>query len=1128
MDSLVPRRLVIVLGLLAALFTMSASSTARAAASPRWKLSTLAPDSVTAGRPVWIQVWVENVGSVPLTGTMTIEDTFPAGVTPTEPKAFHGTPVESSCAIVGQTSRCVLDVNGVVPGAEFNLPYLAQVEGGVTGTLVNRVTVSGGGMAQAQSTEEVMTVGLLEPFAFKAFGVGFFGAEGEPVSQAGSAPAEAASTIRFRTVASAVFPGTSPRERFKDTIVHVPPGVVGNPTSTAAKCTSTQLAEASPESESETVPNCPQDSQVGVAHVITPTELFGANIVPLYNMVPRRGAPAEFGLQFEGITIEIVARLRPSDNGVDLVALKAPSTTGVAEVDVDFWGVPEDPSHDYLRHLCAQQREGNFLGERCSTQAPRRPFLRTPTSCSGPLLWTAEVTSYEQPENVLHAQSTSPGMAGCEALPFAPTFGLAPAHLTPETPTGLDATVALPQEAGPDGLATADLRSAVVTLPAGVSLNPSSAAGLQACGDGELKLGVEGVATCPEASELGTVSLTTPLIDHPLSGSIFLRPQESMDPASGKLFRVAIEIRSDDDGVDIKLPAAIRVDPNTGQLTTVIEDAPQLPFSSFTLHFKDGPRAALATPTGCGTFTTTATFDSWSGKTVSTSSSFDVSGDGHGSSCAAPGFSPVIKAGTANPVANAFSPFTLQLTRSDSDQQLSSISPLRMPAGLLANIGSVPKCGDAQVAAASCPESSRLGNLTVGAGAGPDPFYVTDGNVYLTGPYRGAPFGLAFVVHAKAGPFDLGVVVVRAALRVDPVTAQAVVESDSFPRMLAGVPLRLRDIRVSVDRPNFMFNPTNCGEQSVTGTVNSIEGAQVGVADRFQVGDCSLLRFRPSFGASTDGSGRFNRGGASLDVRLGQAGGPGSGEANIRRVEVQLPRVLPARLTTLQKACTAAQFAANPAGCPEASFVGTAVAHTPILSGSLSGPAVLVSHGGEAFPDLVLLLQGEGIRLELTGHTQIKNGITYSRFETVPDAPVSSFELKLPEGPYSALAANGDLCEEQLVMPTAFRAQNGIETGQNTRIEVTGCPTSVFVRSKRVSKRTLKLSVYAPVAGKLSASGRGLSSVSRSYTGREVQTLTLTQKKGGKLKTTVRVAFTPRVGKDRKKQFKTVKVTFKK
>ena len=367
--------------------------------------------------------------------------------------------------------------------------------------------------------------------------------------------------------------------------------------------------------------------------------------------------------------------------------------------------------------------------------------------------------------------------------------------------------------------------------------------------------------------------------------------------------------------------------------------------------------------------------------------------------------------------------------------------------------------------------------MLTGAGAGPDPFYVP-GDVYLmggfsNGPFKGDPFGLAVIVHAVAGPFDLGYVVVQAGIQVHD-DGSITTQSEPFPTILQGIPLQLRDIRINVDRAHFMLNPTNCDQMSVNGTATSTEGSSTVLSSRFQVGECAALAFKPRFSASTQGNGTFNHNGASLNVKITTRQGPHdpgtSGEANIRRVEVQLPKRLPARLTTLQKACTEAQFATNPAGCPAASDVGIAIAHTPILASPLSGPAYLVSHGGQAFPDLVLILQGEGIVLHITGHTQIKHGITYSRFETVPDAPITTFELNLPESPNSALAATESLCSttrtitvtkrvlvhhnghtrrvtrsiqkqvtEPLAMPTTITAQNGMVLQQTTNIAVTGC-----------------------------------------------------------------------------------------
>jgi hypothetical protein len=1010
----------------------------------------------------------------------------------------------------------------MVPGAQVSFRYVPMVESSAAKTLMNAVSVSGGGMAEATNSEQAMTVGLPEPFGVKTFDMSLLDASGDPTSQSGSAPQEAGSTMRFRTFASSIafLSQTAPVERLKDTTVHVPAGFVGNPLVTPVRCTSTQLTESSPESGGERIPNCPQDSQIGIAHLVTAAPGLGPSIVPLYNMVPRPGVPAEFGFSYFAITVTIAAKLRPQDDGIDLVATKSPSSIGIAEVDVTLWGVPADNSHDRQRHLCLEGYHGNDEGRSCPSSAPRKPFLRTPTSCTGaPLPWSTEITTYTHPDTPVKAETTSPTMTGCELLPFAPSFAVTPSELVPHVPTGLDATLSMPQENGPDGLAEADLRSATVTLPEGVSVNPSSADGLQACNDEQLKLGVEGVASCPEASKIGTLTVTSPALAHAVGGSIFLRPQLSDDPASGEMFRVALEIRSDEDGVDVKLPAQIKLDPATGRLTTVIRESPQLPVSSVALHFKDGPRAPLTTPRGCGTYTTTGTFTSWSGRTVSTNSQFSISGDGHGAPCTNAPFAPTLKAGTISNRAGASSPFVLSLTRTDSDQPLSTLSSLTLPPGLTGDIASISvRCSDAQVAAHACPEASRIGNVTTGAGAGPDPFYITNGNAYLTGPYKGAPFGLAFIVHAQAGPFDLGYVVVRAAIQIDPHTAQAIVRTDPLPTILDGVPLQLRDIRVSVDRPGFMLNPTNCQPMQITGTATSTEGATANLSSRFQAADCASLGFHPAFTASTQGK-TSRREGASLTVKVAFK----AGQANIAKVKVSLPKALPSRLDTLKLACRDAVFDANPAACPAASRVGAAVAKTPILTSALTGPAYIVSHGGAAFPDLEMVLQGEGVTLILDGKTDIKNNVTTSTFDTVPDVPVSNFELRLPEGVHSVLGApGGNLCGKALAMPTTLTGQNGAVLRRSTHVVVSGCRPAIRVVGHSVRGAHARIRVAVPAAGTLVASGgdvgRAVKRVARAGTATIAVTLSghdrhvLARNPRQRVNAVVRLRFKPRRG----------------
>jgi hypothetical protein len=439
--------------------------------------------------------------------------------------------------------------------------------------------------------------------------------------------------------------------------------------------------------------------------------------------------------------------------------------------------------------------------------------------------------------------------------------------------------------------------------------------------------------------------------------------------------------------------------------------------------------------------------------------------------------------------------------------------------------------GEPQAAQGTCGEASQIGTTTAVVGPGEDPFTITGGRVYLTGPYEGQPFGLSIVVPANAGPFHLGNVVVRASIAVDRHTAALTVTTDPIPQVVDSVPIRLRKVVVDVNRPGFIFNATNCVAGKLESTITGLEGftgshgSSVGVSSAYHPSGCAGLAFKPSFAVSTSGK-TSKAGGASLAVKLTYP--TGAGYANIKQVKVDLPKQLPSRLTTLQKACVAKVFEANPASCPHESLVGTAKATTPILPVPLEGPAYFVSHGGEAFPSLIVVLQGYGVTVDLVGTTFISHaGITSSTFQQVPDVPVSTFQLTLPEGPYSALAANGSLCAAKLAMPTAFVAQNGAEIHQSTPITVEGCSTALAIASHSIKKRTLSVSVYAPAAGKVTVSGKGLRAQAKTAKGRESLTFKLHQKKAGKLKTKVTIVFTPEQGRKRERQTKRLAVKFK-
>jgi hypothetical protein len=621
-------------------------------------------------------------------------------------------------------------------------------------------------------------------------------------------------------------------------------------------------------------------------------------------------------------------------------------------------------------------------------------------------------------------------MTGCEKITFTPSLSVQPEGSSAGSPTGLNVDVHTPQNANPEGLAEGNLKRAVVSLPAGIVVNPSVANGLDACTPEEIGVSDANPVSCPAASSIGSVEVNTPLLPAPLTGSVFVAAQNA-NPFGSLL---ALYVVAEGSGVLVKSPGEVRLDPVTGQVMAVFENIPQQPFTDIKIHLDGGPRAALSLPVGCGAYTTTSQLTPYSSLVAAEpSDSFQVS-----SGCQRT-FNPTFAAGTTSDQAGGFSPFSITFSRSDQDQGLGGVS-VRTPPGLLGLLKTVQQCGEPQASLGTCGAPSLIGHTTVTAGAGADPVGVT-GQVFLTGPYKGAPFGLSIVVPAVAGPFNLGNVVVRSAISVDSHTAQITVTSDPLPTILQGIPLQIKAVNVSIDREGFMFNPTDCEPLAVGGTIVSTEGAAASVSSRFQAANCASLPFKPVFSVSTQAKSSKAQG-ASLDVKYSSA----IGQANTAKVAVSLPKALPARLTTIQQACTEAAFNANPASCPAGSDIGTATASTSVLANPVSGPVYLVSHGGASFPDVVAILQGEGVTIDLTGTINIKNGVTSAAFDSIPDAPIDVFQMVLPEGSHSGLAsdlpakAKGSFCGQTLTMPTTITGQNGAVIKQTTKIAVTGCP----------------------------------------------------------------------------------------
>jgi hypothetical protein len=871
-------------------------------------------------------------------------------------------------------------------------------------------------------------------FGFASTGFEFTNTDGSPSRQAGAHP-NVTTRIKFKTVVNSrgvVIPPTNVR----DVHVELPPGVVGNPNA-APTCKYIELVN-----EKNSNPECPISSQIGsVEFRASPQEGPGSG-VPLFNMEHGNDVPGAFAFDFNGTVVKITPRVRPGDYGItaDSDAISEGLTT--YEVNITFWGVPADPSHDTQRFSAKTESYNNPSIDK------RKAFMTNPTACTGePARVGFRGDSWGEPDRVVSADlfSDPEGVPfieqGCDRLAFEPSMRVATISRVAGAPTGLDVNIEVPQDESPDGLATSDVKSVSVNLPPGLSVSPSSATGLGACTSAELQLYSEAVPTCPESSKIGTVEIESNLLPEPLTGDVILA-QPHDNPFNSLL---AMYVVAKGPGVEIKIPGRITTDPTTGQLNATFAPAPQLPFTKLRMKLNGGSRAPLVTPRQCGTYTTTYEIQGWSGKTATGSTPFTID-QGCGG-----GFAPGFTGGTVNNQAGAFTPLVVEFARGETDQALRAVSVKTSP-GLAGVIKNVAQCPDALASQGACPASSQIGHVTVGAGPDPDPFSI-GGQVYLTGPYEGAPFGLAIEVPAVAGPFDLGTVLVRAKIAIDPHTAALTISSDPFPTILEGIPLDVRTINVDVDRANFMFNPTSCSESSLGSTMTSEEGANVSRTARFEAANCAELPFKPKFSAST-GPTYTRAGGASLDVKLTS----GSGQANIGRVKVEIPKALPSRLTTIQKACVEATFDANPGSCPVGSLVGMATTTTPILAHALSGPAYLVSHGGAAFPDLDVVLQGEGITVILTGSINIKGGVTTSTFGTVPDVPVTAFELKLPTGPHSALTANvaesahGKLCGQKFTMPTTMVGQNGVQIQQATKIAVTGCAKAKKAKLKKKSK----------------------------------------------------------------------------
>jgi hypothetical protein len=852
--------------------------------------------------------------------------------------------------------------------------------------------------------------------------------------------------------------------------------------------------------------DCPRNTMVGMATLMVGPLPGGKprNIIttPVYNIAPAPGEP--LALAFEGLFFPARIDTSVLSDGEYNARVSTSDLTGAANTtmaSITIWGDPAEHS-GAGPDVAAKTLEGNeflrptelgkgapapqltfggpgtevvqYPDERFETVDQQRvPFLTNPTQCSESLTDVMETDSWAAPGPPFATESVSAGTPiGCGQLSFQAGVSMVPDTLEAGAPAGYAFGLTVPQNTEPEGLATPQVKRVSVTLPLGTVISPSAADGLGDCSSGEFELHSGLPGRCPRNSQVGEVEVESPDLEKPLTGDVYLGAPECTGPngvctpedaAGGNMIHLYVQlVGKGEDGVVVKLEGKGYVNQQTGQITSVFDNTPQLPFSEFKLTLQGGERATLSNPRTCGEVHTTADLTPWSTPytpDASPESNFVIK-----ENCFGAQFNPSFSASTTSVRAGEFTPFTLSFGRSDSDEFLNGLQ-VQLPPGLLGMLSHVKLCEEPQANAGTCGPESQIGETTVETGPGADPFLVTGGKVYITGPYKGAPYGLSIVVPAKAGPYTLagttgnGTVVNRSAISVNPETSALTVTSDPLPTILDGIPLQLKLVNVTINRPEFIFNSTSCNKMAIGGTLTDTQAAGVNEASSYQVTNCQALKFQPKFTVST--SGKTSKAmGASLDAKVSYpvAGGGSGGisssqgtQANIARVKVDLPKQLPSRLTTLQKACTTAVFDANPANCPAASVIGTVRVSTPVLPVQLTGPAIFVSHGGEAFPSLTIVLQGDGVRVDLVGATFIsKAGITSTTFKTVPDVPFSSFELYLPEGKYSALAANGNLCKSSLAMPTEFVPQNGSPTiHESTKIAVTGCPKKKAVKKKK-------------------------------------------------------------------------------
>jgi hypothetical protein len=847
-------------------------------------------------------------------------------------------------------------------------------------------------------------------------------------------------------------------EVVRDLTFNLPEGVFGNP-GAIYKCEAADFA----------VNHCQPGSQAGFVSIVsnyqgTPNTVLGT--APVYNMRTideEETARLSFVVPVVNVPIGVPVSVRSgSDYGLKMTAASISQTVALSAAEFLIWGFPADSEHDAERFHPGEPGEppgcvGETSTDCISAPYPEAgklaaPFIDNPSICTGAELpVTVDAVSYQDPDHTSHLVSSYPETTGCENQRFDPVFNLGLTTGESDAPSGMDIELRARQFLEGEAPTPSNLRSARLTLPPGLTVNPDAADGQTSCSDAQAGFHQDAPGHCPDNAKIGTVEVRTPALDAPLDGSLYIG-----EPQPGNQYRLFMLF--DGFGIHAKLAADVHPDPATGQLVVTMTDLPQVPFETFELHLFASDRGLLATPTHCTLYHAESNMVPWNSALATQHSSpfVTITVGPHESPC--PGqvrpFEPRLIAGTSNPLAGNYSSFTLKLDRDDGDQYLGDLN-FKLPPGFTGSLrgltycpdasiqGAETKTGRAEVASPSCPESSFVGTTNVAAGPGEHPFHAV-GRMYLSGPLNGAPLSVVAITPALAGPYDYGVVVVRVALNIDPKTAQVIAVSNTVPSIIGGIPIRMRSISVNIDKPNFTINPTNCSPFTVDSQGIGDQGTVSDFSSYFQAVNCRTLPFKPRMKVTQLGRKATTR---SKNPRVVFDLFTRPGDANLKEISVTLPKAFAIDQRHLGNICSKAQLAAE--HCAGRQAIGRAMTKTPLLDKPLSGPAYAVSGFGK-LPHVVFILAGQVTIMPEAESSSVKGGHLKTVVPVVPDAPIGHFRLKLFGGKKGYLVNTRSLCASPSKTLVEYVAQSGRKLKQRVKTK-TACGKGR--KSKRAHRR---------------------------------------------------------------------------